>query len=72
MDDRTRGPAASADSHQALMVAQKVVLGNVKFEIEDIEELALDAADITFAENTSAECPVYVLQSRIVEILYKD
>jgi len=51
----------SADSHQTLMVAQKVVLGNVEFEIKDIEELALDTTDITFAENTGTECPVDVL-----------
>jgi len=69
VDERARGFAVSADSHQALVVAQKVVLGNVEFEIEDIEELALDATDVTLAENTGAQCPVNVLQSRIVEVL---
>lgn len=36
------------------MVAQEVVLCDAQFEIEDVEELALDASYVAFAEDTGA------------------
>jgi len=39
------------------------VFVDAEFKIENIEEFTFDAADITFAKDTRAECPMNVLQS---------
>lgn len=57
--------------HEGGVVEEKVALLNAKFEVEDVEELALDAADITSTEDTSTERPVDVLQTRVVQILQR-
>lgn len=46
---------------EPVVVCEEVVLLERKLKVEDIEELALDAANITLAEDTGAECPVDVL-----------
>lgn len=57
------------DLREALVVAEEVVLGDLELEVEHVEILALDAADIAFAEDTRAERPVHVLECGIVEVL---
>ena len=51
------------------MVTEKVVLCDAKFKVKNIKELAFDATNVAFAKDTGAECPVNVLECRIVQIL---
>jgi hypothetical protein len=51
------------------MVCHNIVFAYAQLEIEDIEEFALDPADITFAEYTSADCPVHVFERGIIQVL---
>jgi hypothetical protein len=48
------------------MVTQDVIFGNGQIEIQNIEELSLDSANITFPENTSANSPVYIFECGII------
>lgn len=43
------------------MVWEEVVLGDAKFEIENVQELAFNSANVAFAEYTGAQGPVDVL-----------
>jgi len=49
------------DGHDAVMVAEDIVFLDAELEVEDIEELTLDASNISLAEDTGAECPMYIL-----------
>ena len=53
------------------MVRKYVTLADAELEIEDIEKLSLDPSYIAFAENACADRPMDVLQSRIIQILYR-
>ena len=45
-----------------VMVSHDIILANAKLEVEDIEKLALDPANIAFAEHTGAYSPVNVFE----------
>jgi len=51
------------------MVAENVGFCNAELKVEDIEVFTLDATNVTFAKNTSAKCPMYILESGIIQIL---
>lgn len=68
-DSRTGREGEVRDLSEALVVAEKVVLSDLELEVEHVEVLALDAADIAFAEDTRAERPVDILECGIVEVL---
>lgn len=57
------------NSGKTSMVTEEVVFCDLKLPIEDVEELSLDPSDISLPKYTSAECPVNVLESRVVKVL---
>lgn len=42
------------------VVCENVLFRDMELPVEDRQELALDAANVTFAKDTSAHCPVDV------------
>ena len=48
-------------SHHGLMMSEDVILGYAKLEVKDIQELSLDAPNISFVEESCAHRPVNVL-----------
>lgn len=61
--------AGTGDGHDGGVVREEVRLGDGEVPVEDVEELALDAADIALAKDAGAERPVDVLEGGVVEIL---
>jgi len=57
------------ERHDRVVVRHDVVLTDAQLEIEDVQELALDPADIALAENSRAHSPVHVLKRGVIEIL---
>lgn len=57
------------EGEDGIVVREEVRLGEAELVVEDVEELALDAPDIPLAEDTRAECPVDVLQRRVIAVL---
>ena len=51
------------------VVGEEVGLGEAELVVEDVEELALDAADVALAKDPGAERPVDVLERGVVEVL---
>lgn len=49
------------DGRETRVVLHNGVFSDSKLEVEHIEELALDAANIPFSKDTRAECPMDVL-----------
>lgn len=45
---------------------------DAELEVEDLEELALDACDIATAKDASAKSPMNVLKRGVVEILARE
>ena len=45
---------------------------DAELEVEDLEELALDARDVATAEDARAEGPVGVLERGVVEVLARE
>jgi hypothetical protein len=45
---------------------------HAELERQHLEELALDAGNVAFAEDAGAECPVGVLEGGVVEVLAGD
>ena len=54
---------------EGVVVGEEVRLGDGELEVEDVEELTLDATDIPLAEDHGAERPMDVLQCGIVQVL---
>ena len=52
-----------------VVVCKEIGFGDGEFEVEDVEELTLDAADVALAEDPRAERPVDVLEGGVVEVL---
>jgi hypothetical protein len=48
------------------MVTEKIVLGDAKLKIENIEEFAFNAPDITLSENAGTECPMHIFESGVI------
>lgn len=38
--------------------------------VEDVEEFAFYTANVTLAKDTSTECPMDVLESRVIAVLF--
>lgn len=57
------------EGHEVAMVGEEIRLSDTQLEVEDIEELPLYPTNIPLAKDTSAECPVYVLERRVVQVL---
>jgi hypothetical protein len=53
------------------VVGQEVGFRHSELEVQDIKVLSLDPSYVPLAEDTSAECPVYVFKCRIIEVLMK-
>jgi len=51
------------------VVRHDVVLADAQLEIEDVQEFALDPADIALAKDACAHSPVHVLERGVIEIL---
>ena len=62
----------AGEGEEGVVVREEVGLGDGEFEIEDVEELTLDAANIALAEDSRAKRPVNVLQCRIVQVLEEE
>jgi hypothetical protein len=56
---------------EAVVVCEEIILADAKLEVEHIEELAFDAADVSLPEDAGTERPVDVLECRVVQILMK-
>ena len=54
---------------KTLMMAENVGFCNAELKVEDIEVFTLDATNVTFAKNTSAKCPMDILECGIIQIL---
>lgn len=54
---------------EAVVVAEDIILGYAELEVEDIEELALDAANVPLAKDTRAHGPVDILEGGVVQVL---
>lgn len=54
---------------KTLMVAENVGFCNAKLKVEDIKVFTLNATNVTFAKNTSAKCPMDILECGIIQIL---
>lgn len=60
--DSVRTPVRGYEKgDDGVVVCHDIVFSDAQLEIEDVEKLALDAANVTLAEHTSAHSPVYVL-----------
>jgi hypothetical protein len=55
--------------HDGMVMYHNIVLAYAQLKIKDVEKFALDAADIALAKDTSADCPVYVFERRIIQVL---
>ena len=49
------------ESHDGIVMREEVGFAEAELIVEYVEELALNSANVTFAEDTGAECPVNVL-----------
>ena len=56
----------ASEGEDGVVVCEDVGLGDGEFEVEDVEELTLDAADVALAEDPRAQRPVNVLKRGIV------
>ena len=54
------------DVGEPLVMGEQIVFCDLELEVEDVEVLALDAADVALAKDACAECPVDVLQCRVI------
>ena len=59
----------AGEGEEGVVVREEVGFGDAELEVEDVEELTLDAPDIPLAEDPGAERPVDVLQCRVVQVL---
>lgn len=56
------------EGHDGVVVGHDIVFADAQLEIEDVEKLALDPANVTLAKHTSAHSPVHVLERRVIQI----
>lgn len=54
---------------ECVVVAENIVFGDGELKVEDVEKLALDAADIALAKHARTERPVDVFESGVIEVL---
>ena len=57
------------EGEECVVVCEEIRFGDAELKVEDVEELALDAANVTLAEDPGAERPVDVLECRVVQVL---
>ncbi len=57
------------EGEDGVVMCKEIGFGDGEFEVEDIEELTLDPTDITLAEDPGAECPVDILECRVIQVL---
>jgi hypothetical protein len=55
-------PCGCEDGHDGVVVCHEIIFGDAQLEIENVEEFALDPANVALAKNTGAHCPVYVFE----------
>lgn len=58
-----------SDRREGVMMTENVIFGDRQLKVKDVQELALNAANIPLAEHAGTECPMHVFESGIVEIL---
>ena len=56
----------AGEGEEGVVVREEVGFGDAELEVEDVEELTLDAADVALAEDPRAQRPVNVLKRGIV------
>jgi hypothetical protein len=57
------------EGHDRVVVRHDVVFADAQLEIEYVQELALDPANVALAKDTCAHSPVHVLKRGVIEIL---
>lgn len=57
------------EGEDGVVMCKEIGFGDGEFEVEDIEELTLDPTDIPLAEDPGAECPVDILECRVIQVL---
>ena len=60
------------EREEGVMVREEVGFGDGELEVENVEELALDATNVALAEDPGAERPVDVLQRGVVKVLQRE
>ena len=63
--------AGRDERHDRVVMCHDVGFADVQFEIEDVEEFALNPTDIALAKDTCAHSPVHVLERRVIQVLRK-
>jgi hypothetical protein len=48
------------------VVVENVIFGNREIKIKNVEKFSLDSADVTFAEDAGAKCPVNIFECGII------
>ena len=56
----------AGEGEEGVVVREEVGFGDAELEVEAVEELTLDAADVALAEDPRAQRPVNVLKRGIV------
>lgn len=59
----------AGEGEDGVVVGEDVGLGDGELEVEDVEELTLDPADVALAKDPRAECPVDILEGGVVQVL---
>lgn len=57
------------ERHDHAVVREDVGLLHAQLKVEDVQELALDPADVALPEDTRAQGPMDVLQGGVVQVL---
>ena len=58
----------AGEGEEGVVVREEVGFGDAELEVEDVEELTLDAADVALAEDPHAQRTVNVLKHGIVQV----
>ena len=67
---RVRGRAGERE--EGVVVREEVGLGDGQLEVEAVEELTLDAANVALAEDSRAERSMDVLEGGVIQVLQED
>ncbi len=59
----------TGDREYSTVMGKDIVLGDAKLEVKDIQELAFYPSDIALAKDSSAKCPMNILECGVVKIL---
>ena len=62
----------AGEREEGVVVREEVGLGDGQLEVEAVEELTLDAANVALAEDSRAERSMDVLEGGVIQVLQED